>query len=47
MILHVDKLNYDLIHDTLNTFVKFEEDVKLVKEQLRGMAEKALNMNAN
>jgi len=44
MILHVDKLNYDLIHDTLNTFVKFEEDVKLVKEQLRGMAEKALNV---
>ena len=44
MILHVDKLNVDLIHDTLNTFVKFEEDVKLVKEQLRGLAEKALNV---
>ncbi len=44
MILHVDKLDVDLIHDTLNTFVKFEEDVKLVKEQLRGLAEKALNV---
>jgi MoxR-like ATPase len=45
VILHVDKLNYDLIHDTLNTFVKFEEDVKLVKESLRGMAEKVLNVS--
>jgi MoxR-like ATPase len=44
MILHVDKLNVDLIHDTLNTFVKFEEDVKMVNEQLRGLAEKALNV---
>ena len=44
MILHVDQLNYDLIHDTLNTFVKFEEDVKMVNEQLRGLAEKALNV---
>ncbi len=44
MVLHVDQLNVDLIHDTLNTFVKFEEDVKLVKEQLRGLAEKALNV---
>ncbi len=44
MILHVDKLDVDLIHVTLNTFVKFEEDVKLVKEQLRGLAEKALNV---
>ncbi|HOD34659.1 MAG TPA: MoxR family ATPase [Syntrophales bacterium] len=44
MILHVDKLDVDLIHDTLNTFVKFEEDVKLIKEQLRGLAEKAMNV---
>jgi MoxR-like ATPase len=43
MILHVNQLNVDLIHDTLNTFVKFEEDVKLVKEQLRSMAEKAIH----
>jgi MoxR-like ATPase len=43
MILHVNQLNVDLIQDTLNTFVKFEEDVKLVKEQLRSMAEKAIH----
>jgi MoxR-like ATPase len=42
MILHVNQLNVDLIQDTLNTFVKFEEDVRLVKEQLRSMAEKAI-----
>jgi MoxR-like ATPase len=46
MILHVNQLNVDLIQDTLNTFVKFEEDVKLVKEQLRSMAEKAIHASS-
>ena len=43
LILHANRLSYELIHDTLNTFVKFEEDVRLVRDELRGLADRVVN----
>ncbi len=42
MLLHASALNPDLIRDTLNTFLKFEEDIDIVQERLYTMAEKAV-----
>jgi MoxR-like ATPase len=41
VLLHSSKLETDLIRDTLNVFLKFEEDIEVVREQLVEMANKA------
>ena len=42
LLLHADKLSQDLIRDTLNTLLKFEEDINVVEDRLGDMAAKAL-----
>jgi MoxR-like ATPase len=42
LLLHADKLRQDLIRDTLNTLLKFEEDINVVEDRLGDMAAKAL-----
>ena len=34
LILHAEELNHDLVRDTLNIFLKFEEDIAVVRERL-------------
>jgi MoxR-like ATPase len=34
LILHAEALNHDLVRDTLNIFLKFEEDIAVVRERL-------------
>ena len=41
LLLHSASLNPDLIRETLNTFLKFEEDIEIVLEHLYGMTKKA------
>ena len=43
VLLHSSQLDQDLIRDTLNVFLKFEEDIEIVRERLYDIAEKALN----
>ena len=42
LLLHSDILNHDLIRDTLNIFLKFEEDIEIVQEHLYDMTQKAI-----
>jgi MoxR-like ATPase len=42
VLLHSSQLDQDLIRDTLNVFLKFEEDIEIVRERLYDIAEKAL-----
>jgi MoxR-like ATPase len=42
VLLHASKLDPDLIKDTLNVFLKFENDIDIVKEQLYDLSEKAM-----
>jgi MoxR-like ATPase len=42
VLLHSSQLDRDLIRDTLNVFLKFEEDIEIVRERLYDLAEKAL-----
>ena len=42
LFLHSDILNHDLIRDTLNIFLKFEEDIEVVQEHLYDMAQKSI-----
>jgi MoxR-like ATPase len=42
LILHSGILNHDLIRDTLNVFLKFEEDIEIVQEHLYDMTQKAI-----
>ena len=42
LLLHSDTLNRDLIRDTLNVFLKFEEDIEIVQENLYDMTQKAI-----
>ena len=44
VLLHSSQLDQDLIRDTLNVFLKFEEDIDVVRERLYDIAEKALNL---
>jgi MoxR-like ATPase len=42
LILHADQLNLDLVRDTLNIFLKFEEDIAVVTERLHQLTAGAL-----
>ena len=42
LFLHSGILNHDLIRDTLNIFLKFEEDIEVVQEHLYDMAQKSI-----
>ena len=42
MLMHSSTLNPDLIRDTLNVFLKFEDDIQIVQEHLYEMAQKAV-----
>lgn len=42
VLLHSSSLSPSLIRDTLNIFLKFEEDIEIVKENLYDMAKKAI-----
>jgi len=42
VLLHSSQLDQDLIRDTLNVILKFEEDIEIVRERLYDIAEKAL-----
>ncbi len=42
MLLHADKLTFDLVRDTLNVFLKFEGDIEMVKDCLAVELEKAV-----
>ncbi|MEE9612871.1 MAG: MoxR family ATPase, partial [Desulfatiglandales bacterium] len=41
LVLHSDKLNPELVRETLNVFLKFEEDIKTVEEHLYDFTGKA------
>jgi MoxR-like ATPase len=41
MLLHADKLTFELVRDTLNVFLKFEGDIEMVKDRLPMELEKA------
>jgi MoxR-like ATPase len=47
VLLHSSQLDRDLIRDTLNVFLKFEEDIEIVRERLYDIAEKALKPNVS
>jgi MoxR-like ATPase len=40
-ILHAEVLNYDLVRDTLNTFLKFEDDIAVVTDKLHQLTASA------
>jgi MoxR-like ATPase len=42
MLLHADKLTFELVRDTLNVFLKFEGDIEMVKDRLPVELEKAV-----
>jgi len=42
VLLHSSKLTPDLIRDTINVFLKFEEDIRIVHEHIYEMSEKAV-----
>jgi hypothetical protein len=42
VLLHSSKLDQDLIRDTFNVFLKFEEDIEIVSGLLYDIAEKAI-----
>lgn len=41
VILHASSLSADLVRDTLNVFLKFEDDIEIVQQHLREMIHKA------
>ncbi|GMV56306.1 MAG: MoxR-like ATPase [Betaproteobacteria bacterium] len=41
LLLSAEHLSVDLVRDTLNTFLKFEEDIAVASEQIVGMLDKA------
>jgi MoxR-like ATPase len=41
-ILHAEVLNYDLVRDTLNTFLKFEDDIAAVTDKLHQLTAAAV-----
>ena len=42
VILHAPQLKPDLIKETLNVFLKFEDDIEIVRERLHEMTHKAI-----
>ena len=43
LVLHADQLNIDLVRDTLNVFLKFEEDIALATERLHQLTSGAVH----
>ena len=43
LLLNADHLSLDLVKDTLNTVLKFEEDIESVSEHLNEFTQKALD----
>jgi hypothetical protein len=41
LLLHADTLNVDLVRDTLNVLLKFEEDCKAIGRDIPEMTRKA------
>ncbi|MCP4665601.1 MAG: MoxR family ATPase, partial [Deltaproteobacteria bacterium] len=41
VLLHASKIEPGLIRDTLNVFLKFEEDIQIAREHLNDMLQKA------
>ncbi len=41
VLLHADCLEYDMVHDTLNVLLKFEEDVEAVNTQTQTFLQQA------
>jgi len=46
ILLHAEGLDRDLTRKTLNTFLKFEEDIRAVDEKLFLLVDKALKETA-
>jgi hypothetical protein len=42
-LLHADMLSPDLVRETLNTVLKFQEDIHMVEDHLLKMTQKALS----
>jgi MoxR-like ATPase len=42
LILHADNLNNDLVKDTLHIFLKFEEDIRIVEDQVHNLTTQAM-----
>jgi hypothetical protein len=42
LVLHGEELNPDLVRDTLNIFLKFEEDIAVVTERLHQLTANAV-----
>jgi MoxR-like ATPase len=42
LILHADTLNPDLVRETLHIFIKFEEDIRIVEDQLHHLTTQAV-----
>jgi MoxR-like ATPase len=42
LILHADNLHPDLVRETLHIFIKFEEDIRIVEEQLHHLTTQAV-----
>jgi len=45
LILHADNLNPDLVRETLHIFVKYEEDIKIVEEQIQHLTTQAVRVS--
>jgi hypothetical protein len=41
MLMHVDSLDVDLVRDTLNVLLKFEQDIEGVKRDIPEITRKA------
>ncbi|HRR40365.1 MAG TPA: hypothetical protein P5244_03915, partial [Syntrophales bacterium] len=41
LILHADSLSPDLVRDTLHIFIKYEEDIRVVEDQLHQLTANA------
>jgi len=43
LLLHSTSLSPDLVRETFHTFLKFEDDIEIARENLYGMVKKAVN----
>jgi MoxR-like ATPase len=43
LLLHADRLDADLVRDTINVILKFQEDIESVQPELRALTARALN----
>jgi len=44
VLLHASDLKPDLVSETLNVFLKFEEDIEIVRERVFEFAQNALKV---